>query len=239
MASEQNLWYISPYKTMRNKVLIIEDDNELAHTLKDFFEENTLRVWHASSGEEGLSLYHKEKPDLIVLDVILPHKSGFDVIAEIRDKDIATPIIMMTGTEFDENSQVKGYTQGATNYVPKPVVPQVLLAQIKNLLALPQDLLQYKIGEMTIRLHAQYVEFDAKSYKLREKDIQILGFLLARRNQAVDREVLLKQIWKDDRTYNNSQLDGAMSRIRKVLEEYPALAIHTIYGSGYMLSDKI
>src|SRR5690606_7475642 len=149
---------------------IIEDDKELAHTLKDFFEENTLRVWHAASGEEGLSLYHKEKPDLIVLDVILPHKSGFDVIVEIRDKDITTSNIMMTGTAIDDNSQVKGFKHCAINYVQKPILQQVILAQIKNLLALPPDLLQYKIGEMTIRLRALFIKFVTKSLPLREKD---------------------------------------------------------------------
>lgn len=224
---------------MRNNVLIIEDDKELAHTLKDFFEENTLRVWHASSGEEGLSLYHKEKPDLIVLDVILPHKSGFDVIAEIRDKDIATPIIMMTGTEVDENSQVKGFKHGAINYVQKPILPHVLLAQIKNILSLPNDLLQYKIGGMTVLLHAQYIKFDTKSHQLREKDFKVLTLLFQHQGQVVDRSVILKQIWKDNCAENNSQLDAAMSRIRRIINKYPTVCIKTIYGGGYMLTDKI
>lgn len=224
---------------MRNKILIIEDDKKLAITLKDFFEENALRVWHTISGEEGLALYYKENPDLIILDVVLPDKSGFDVIAEIRDKDITTPIIMMTGTEFDEDNQIRGYDRGADNYMQKPVYPQVLLAQIKNILSLPDDLLQYKIGGMKIRLHAQYIEFDGKSHQLREKDFKVLNLLFQHKNQVVDRPVILKQIWKDDRAVNSSQLDATMSRIRGIINQYPAIGIKTIYGAGYMLTDKI
>lgn len=224
---------------MRNKILIIEDDEGLALTLKDFFEENALQVWHASSGEEGLTLYAKEKPDLIVLDVVLPHKSGFDVIAEIHDKDTNLPIIMMTGTEFDAHSQVKGFMQGAINYVQKPILPQVLLAQIKSILAVPQDLTQYQIGGITIRIHAQYAEFNTKSHKLREKDIQLLNLLLERKNQVVYRPSILKQIWGDDHPDNNNLLDGAMSRVRKLLKEYPSIWIDTLYGGGYILTDKI
>ncbi|HLT87003.1 MAG TPA: response regulator transcription factor [Sphingobacterium sp.] len=224
---------------MRNKVLIIEDDKGLALALKDFFEENALRVWHAASGEEGLTLYYKEKPDLIVLDVMLPHKSGFDVIAEIHDKDINLPVIMMTGTEFDVNSQVKGFTHGAINYVQKPILPQVLLAQIKSTLAIPQDLVQYQIGGITIRIHAQYAEFNTKQHKLREKDIKLLNLLLQRKNQVVHRSSILKQIWRDDHPDNNDLLNSTMSRIRKLLKQYPSLQINTVYGGGYRLQEKL
>lgn len=224
---------------MRNKVLIIEDDEELTLTLKDFFEENALRVWHAASGEEGLTLYYKEKPDLIVLDVMLPGKSGFDVIAEIRDKDINLPIIMMTGTEFDKESQMRGYQGGADNYMQKPVYPQVLLAQIKNILSLPDDLAQYEVGGMTIRIHAQYAEFDIVPHKLREKDIQLLNLLLQRKNQVVYRASILKQIWRNDDYDKNNLLDAAISRIRTELKKYPSIEINTVYGGGYRLEEKI
>lgn len=220
---------------MRNKILIIEDDKELALALKDFFEENALQVWHAASGEEGLTLYYTEKPDLIVLDVMLPHKSGFDVIAEIRDKDVNLPIIMMTGTEFDENSQMKGYKHRTNNYIKKPILPQVLLAQIQSILFVPYDLIQYQIGEMTIRVHGQYIEVNGKSHPLRDKDIQVLSLLLQRKNQVVARTFILKQIWRDDHPNNNNLLDAAMSRIRKLLKEYPAIQINTVYGGGYRL----
>lgn len=224
---------------MRNKILIIEDDKELALTLKDFLEENALQVWHADSGEEGLTLYYKEKPDLIILDVMLPHKSGFDVIEEIRDIDVAIPIIMMTGTEFDENSQMKGYKHRANNYIKKPILPQVLLAQIQSILFIPDDLVKYKIGGITIRIHAQYAEFDTKQHKLREKDIKLLNLLLQRKNQVVYRPSILKQIWGDDHPDNNNLLDGTMSRVRKLLKEYPSIKIDTVYGGGYILTDKI
>jgi len=224
---------------MRNKILIIEDDKALALTLKDFLEENAMQVWHASSGEEGLSLYHKEKPDLIVLDVMLPQKSGFDVIAEIRDKDFSLPIIMMTGSEFDVNSQTKGFHFDVKHYLKKPVVPQVLLAQIQSILFIPDDLVHYKIAGMAVHLHVQYIKFDGTPHQLREKDFEVLTLLFQHQNHVVPRSVILKQIWKDDCARNNGSLDASMSRIRRIVKEYPSIRIKTIYATGYMLTDKI
>lgn len=225
---------------MRNKILLIEDDIILADTLKIFFEENALQVWHAPSGEEGLRLYYDENPDLIVLDVILPHKSGFDVIAEIRDKDFSIPIIMMTGSEVDVNSQTKGFNHfHVKDYSIKPVPPQVLLAQIQSILSIPHDLLHYKIGGMKILLHTQYIEFDGKSHQLREKEFEILSLLFQHQDQVVYRPFILKQVWKDDRADNNALLDATISRIRKIVKEYPTVQIKTIYGTGYMLTEKI
>src|SRR5690606_7318198 len=140
--------------------------------------------------------------------------------------------------EFDENSQIRGFTHGAINYVQKPILPQVLLAQIKSTLAVPHDLAQYQIGEMTIRVHAQYIEINEKSHPLRDKDIQVLGLLLQRKNQVVARTFMLKQIWRDDHPNNNNLLDAAVSRVRKLLKEYPSIQINTVYGGGYRLAEK-
>lgn len=128
------------------KILLVEDDVVLATVLKEFFMTDELfAVSHAADGEEAISLYNEEHPHLIVLDVVLPKKSGFEVIAEIRAKDYLIPILMMTGTELEPKSIIKGYELGAFNYIMKPVLPQALLAQIKTLLHLSYGTEKYTV----------------------------------------------------------------------------------------------
>lgn len=223
---------------MRNKILIIEDDLGLAVPLKDFFEDNGLNVLVTTTGEEGLVLYRKESPDLIVLDIILPGKDGFEVVAEIRDKDLRMPIVLMTGTELSPESQVKGYRLGAINYMQKPILPQALLLLIKNILSLPEDLKQYCMEGCNIRVHAQAIEINTHVHHVREKDATLLKLLLDRKNQIIPRSTLLKQIWFDDHPNNNNLLDGAILRIRKLFADYPAVQIKSVYGHGYRLEAK-
>ncbi len=223
---------------MRNKILLIEDDWGLADPLKDFFEDNGLEVLHTTTGDEGLSLYRKQSPDLIVLDIVLPRKNGFEIISEIRNTDPKTPIILMTGTEVSPESQIKGYQLGAISYMQKPILPQAMLSLIQNILSLRTDLKQFRFEGHRIRIHSQAVEIDAETYTLRDKDAILLELLLRRENQIVARSALLKQIWYDDHPDKNNLLDGAILRIRRVLSRYPAIQIKTVYGEGYILEAK-
>lgn len=223
---------------MRNKILLIEDDLGLAIPLTDFFEDNGLDVLHTATGEEGLSLYMEKAPDLIVLDIILPAKSGFEVIAEIRDKDLQTPVILMTGTEFSPESEIKGYALGAINYMRKPVLPQAMLSLIRHILSLSGDIRQYDLAGCRIRIQAQRVEIGTEKHLVREKDALLLSFLLERKNQTVTRTALLKQIWQDDHPDKNNLLDGTVLRVRGLFKGHPHIRIKTIYGHGYMLEEK-
>lgn len=220
---------------MRNNILLIEDDAGLAITLKDFFEDNGLNVTPALSGEDGLQSYHKEKPDLIILDIILPGKNGFEVIAEIRSTDIQTPFILMTGTEVDQESQIKGYQHGALNYMQKPIIPVALLALVQNILRVSPDLKRYDLGGTICKVDRQRVYLNDESHQLREKDAQLLFLLLDQRSQIVSRTLLLKQLWGDDHPDLNNQLDGAILRIRRLLKNYPQIHIRSVYGTGYVL----
>lgn len=220
---------------MRNKILLIEDDPGLAITLKEFFEDNGLDVYVATKGEEGLSLYASTKPDLILLDIILPDKNGFDIISTIRDKDLETPAILMTGTEFTEANQIKAYELGSLNFMPKPIIPQAVLALIQHILKLPKGLKKYNIGSSEIQIHSQSVIINSKKYNVREKDSMLLVFLLERKGHIVLREILLKQIWLDDHPKNHNLLDGAIMRLRYLFKNHIDIKIKTVYATGYIL----
>lgn len=223
---------------MRNKILLIEDDTGLAIPLSDYFRDHGLEVFHAGTAGEGLALYLEKSPDLVVLDVVLPDNDGFQVMTNIRERDLSVPIILMTGTEYSQERQIRGYASGAINFMQKPVIPQAMLELIRHILSLPEDLKQYTLGETVIRVHAQVVEIAGEKHQVREKDAHVLEILLSRKNQVVPRATLLKQIWLDDHPDKNNLLDGAVLRIRNMVNRYPHICIKTVYGSGYMLQVK-
>lgn len=220
---------------MRNKILLIEDDSGLAVPLKEYFEDNGLKVHHTATGGNALSLYHREIPDLILLDIILPEKNGFEVITEIRNIDPDIPIILMTGTVFNPESEIKGYQSGALNYIRKPILPPAVLALIQQILKVPKSLKQFSFENCRIRIHDQMVEINSEKYNIREKDALLLALLLNRANQIIPRVSILRQIWHDDQVKNNNLLDGAILRLRSIFRAYPSIRIKTIYGNGYMI----
>src|SRR5690606_1383963 len=137
-------------------------------------------------------------------------------------------------TEFTEANQIKAYELGSLNFMPKPILPQAVLALIQHVLKIPKGLKKYKIGSCEIQIHSQSVIINTKRYNLREKDSILLAFLLERKGHIVPRETLLKQIWRDDHHKNNNRLDGAVTRLRHVFKDYPGIEIESVYATGYI-----
>lgn len=215
------------------KILIIEDDVVLAETLGDFFELNGLKVFRAATGQQGIKAFAAEKPNLVLLDVMLPDISGFEVIAKINTLNSSTPVIFMTGSEFDTESQIKAYKLRALNYIPKPVIPAVLLAMIQRLI--PQDCaLEKTILNYQICLRKQQVSINNFEILLREKDAELLRYLVENHGRLVSRIDLMEYLWQELSSKRNNQLDGAIARLKKSIEPFDGIQIKTIYGAGYL-----
>ncbi|MDR1116132.1 MAG: response regulator transcription factor [Tannerella sp.] len=214
------------------RILIVEDDAVLALVLKDFFEGNNYKVTCVISGEEAVREYKRTHFSVVLLDVMLPGINGFEVMKEIRAVNNSIPVIMMTGTECEEGSQVKGYDLGAVNYVQKPVSPHVLLAQIKGLLN-PPEMEKYNPGNYNITICNQEVRINDTTYIFHDRDARVLSVLLRKQNETVSRHDLLCSVWKGDFSRLNNHLDTSISRIRKVLKDYPGIKIKRVYGKGY------
>jgi len=219
---------------MKNRILIVEDDEVLGETLKDFFEANELSVAWAQDGNAGLKLFKSFNPQLILLDVILPGKDGFDVITEIRTTNTTIPIILMTGTQFDAPDQIKGYNLGAVNYLRKPVLPQVVLAQINNLLN-NISTRRFKLGNLEITIDDQLVIVNDTEIILRDKESKLLLLLLNNQHKVFSREDILQSIWSDNSYRLNNILDSTISHLKKSLIVIPSLKIVNVYGNGYKL----
>lgn len=219
---------------MKNRILIVEDDDVLGETLKDFFEANELSVAWAQDGNTGLKLFKSFNPQLILLDVILPGKDGFEVLTEIRKTNTTIPIILMTGTQFDAPDQIKGYNLGAVSYLRKPVLPQVVLAQINQLLS-RSSARRFKLGNLEITIDNQLLTINDTQVILRDKESKLLLLLLNNQLKVISREDILQSLWSDNSYQLNNILDSTISHLKKSLIDFPTIKIASVYGSGYKL----
>lgn len=153
----------------------------------------------------------------------------------IREKDLDIPILMMTGTEFNPENQVRAYQRGSLNFMAKPVLPLAVLSLIRTILKLSTDIRKYNLAENEVIVHSQAISINGSRYTMREKDCALLLFLVEQKGQDVRRQKLLKQFWKDDAYDNNKQGDGAIYRLRKILSFVLEVKIDTVYATGYML----
>lgn len=222
---------------MKCTILLVEDDELLGQTLKDFFEYNDFSVLWAQDGNKAIEMFEESSPAIILLDVVVPHKNGLEIAAEIRKSNRIVPIIFMTGTALSEKDHIDGYNLHAVNYLEKPVVPQIVLAQIKSILQ-PVSINKFSLTNHTIQIDNQLLTIDNKQFELRDKEIEVLALLLVNVNRVVKRKEIMSAVWKHNPPRLNNLLDTAISNIKKVLKQFPNIEIRTIYGSGYILEEK-
>jgi len=228
------------------KVLIVEDDPGILVSLKDEFESYGCAVFSAEDGGKGLTLARKEKPDLIILDLMLPVMDGYEVCRELRNEGNKTPIIMLTA-KSKEIDKVLGLELGADDYVTKPFSLRELMARVKAVLrrtgrqAEDQDALDtYSFGR---------IELDFKKYEAKKKEkklgftslqFHILKLLIRNKGEVLSRNELLNEIWgKDNVWISHRTIDSHIANIRRKIEDDPADPKHilSIRGVGYKFVD--
>jgi DNA-binding response OmpR family regulator len=224
------------------KILIIEDDLAILRGLKDNLEFESYEVLTAGDGEQGYGLLKEEKPDLVILDLMLPKMSGTDVCRKVRGEGLTTPILMLTA-RGEEKDRVAGLDLGADDYVTKPFSVPELLARIWALIR-RVDLA--RTGDLPTELHIDDVAVDFKRYEARKggrpiemsrKEYGILRLLAARRGEVVRREELLDEVWGYDQYPTTRTVDNHIALLRGKIEDDPAnpRRLITVYGVGYKL----
>jgi DNA-binding response OmpR family regulator len=222
-------------------ILIVEDEPSMQIGLKDNLEIEGYSVALASDGEEGLAKIKKNKFDLILLDVMLPKLSGFDVCKAARTAGISTPIILLTarGEEIDK---ILGLEFGADDYITKPFSLRELLARIKAILRRSQfvvskETLSTNLGRLKIDFNAFYAEENGVEVKLSHKEFEILSYLQQNKNQVVTRYDLLEKVWGYDEQPTTRTVDNFIVRLRQKLEINPnqPKVILTVHGTGYKM----
>jgi DNA-binding response OmpR family regulator len=224
------------------RILIIEDDLAILRGLKDNLEYESYEVLTANDGEQGYFLVKGKKPDLIILDLMLPKMSGYELCRKVRDEGNATPILMLTA-RGEEVDRVLGLDLGADDYVTKPFSVPELLARIR---AIFRRIHQSKSGKLPNGLELGEVSIDFKrfeahkagqSIELSRKEFGILRLLTARVGEVVTREELLDEVWGYNQYPTTRTVDNHIALLRSKIEDDPANPRHliTVHGVGYKL----
>lgn len=227
------------------KILIVEDEPSMRLGLKDNLEFEGYDVEIATNGEEGLKKILENDYNLVLLDVMLPQMSGFDVCKTARKKEITTPIILLTA-KGEEIDKVLGLELGADDYVTKPFSLRELLARIKAVLRRGENFSGGDLKDKLISLgnlqinFASYSAFEGKeSVQMSHKEFDVLYYLWKRRNHTVSRDELLTEIWGYEENPTTRTVDNFILKLRQKLEKDPnhPQIILTVHGIGYKLVD--
>ena len=217
-------------------VLIIEDDPTMLIGLKDNFEFKGYKVLTAADGEKGLKAALNSKPDLILLDIMLPKINGYEICRLIREEKLATPIIMLTA-KGEESDIVLGLNLGADDYVTKPFSIKELLARAAAFLRRAKKEVQdaYEFGDFRLDLSARRLTRKGREIELSPKEFNLLEYFVKKSGRALTRDEILNAVWGYDCVVTSRSIDRFVTTLRNKIEPDPArpIFIHTIRQIGY------
>jgi len=222
---------------MEAKILIVDDEKNIVELIKFHLKKENYRVIEAYKGKDALDLYRKEKPDLIILDVMLPDMGGFEVCKNIR-KESRIPIIMLTA-KGEEIDKILGFELGADDYITKPFSPRELLARIKAVLKRTRtsniDTNQIQVGPFKINVNKREIYKNDKLLELKPKEFDLLKLFITNPGRVFTRQYLLEQIWGYDYLGDTRTVDVHIRRLRQKIEDNDknATYIKTVHGVGY------
>jgi len=223
---------------IKKRVLYVEDELFLGKIVKESLESRGYEVSMESDGALVAELFQSSKPDICVLDVMLPNKDGFTIAEEIRQVNDQVPIIFLTARTQTEDV-INGFSKGANDYVRKPFSMEELIVRMENLLKMSterndnKEAQKVNIGAYTFYLNRQLLVKDTDARKLSFREAELLKLLYANRERIVDRKDILNLLWGSDSFFNSRNLDVYITRLRSYLRQDPSLEIITIKGIGY------
>lgn len=229
-----------PAKT--KKILVVEDEPSLVFTLQDTLENEGYKVHISETGSDAVQLVHDIKPDLLILDVMLPGTSGFEICKRVREDKYTFPIIMLTARD-QEIDKVTGLNIGADDYMTKPFGVKELLARIQARLRRansysktgPMDVIT--LGPVRIELNESLVVRPDGEFELTTREVELIRFLVSQANEPVSRDTLLEHVWRYEYSTNTRTVDVHISKLRSKIEMQPddPRYLVTLHGVGYML----
>ena len=217
-------------------VLIIEDDPTMLIGLKDNFEFKGYKVVTAADGERGLKAALNAKPDLIILDIMLPKINGYEICRLIREEKLDMPIIMLTA-KGEESDIVLGLNLGADDYVTKPFSIKELLARAAAFLRRAKREVQevHEFGSLRLDLSARRLTCKGREIELSPKEFDLLAYFVKKAGRALTRDEILNAVWGYDCVVTSRSIDRFVTTLRNKIEPDPArpVFIHTIRQIGY------
>jgi DNA-binding response OmpR family regulator len=219
-------------------IILVEDDPAILKGLEAALTEEHYRVLTAADGEKGLNLIRREKADLVILDVMLPKKDGFEICRELRGSGDSVPILFLTSRK-EEVDRVLGLELGADDYVTKPFSVRELQARIRARLRrageIRRELEEYSFGDVHVDFRKHEVTKGTDPVQLSARELEVLKYFIQREGEVVTRDSLLDDVWGYDTFPTTRTVDNYILSIRKKIEKDPAHPVHllTIHSAGY------
>ena len=218
-----------------SRVLVVDDEPMVRDVVTRYLELDGIEVVAVRDGSAALEEWSRSKPDLIVLDVMLPHIGGLDVLGELR-RTSDVPVILLTANG-DEPDRIKGFDLGADDYVVKPFSPRELAARVRSVLrrAAPADSCSaIELGDLTIDPTTRAVALNGEAVELARREFDLLVFLASHRGQVFSRTQLLDHVWDSSPDWQNpATVTVHVRRLRNKLGDVPDRFIETVWGVGY------
>ncbi len=221
------------------KILVVEDEQRVAQFIQKGLKEEGHAVDCAYDGEEGGFLAEVNEYDLIILDLMLPKKSGLGVCAEIRERGVSTPVLMLTARDAVQD-KVRGLDAGADDYLTKPFVFEELLARVRALLRRGSESKTpiLKIADLELDPMSRRVMRGGKPIRLTTKEYALLEYMLRNPNRVLSRTRIGEHVWDMNFDPESNVIDVYVSHLRnKVDKGFDVSLIHTLRGQGYMLTE--
>jgi DNA-binding response OmpR family regulator len=221
------------------KILYVEDELFLGKIVRESLETRNFEVITETDGTPVFETFKAIKPDVCVLDIMLPNKDGYSIAEEIRAVDQLVPIIFLTA-KTQTADLVKGFSLGANDYIRKPFSMEELIVRIENALkhtskmasaSLPQD--QLRLGKFMFHLNRQVLVTGSDEKKLSFRESELLKLLYQNRDKIIDRKDILNLLWGNDSFFNSRNLDVYITKLRGYLKNDESIEILTIKGIGY------
>lgn len=219
------------------KILIIEDDLEAVDYLKKAFRESGIVADHAENGEDGFHMAAEEHYDVLVVDRMLPKRDGLSVIADLREANVETPVLILSALgQVDD--RVTGLRAGGDDYLPKPYAFSELLARVEVLGRRKggRDETLYRVSDLELDRLSHEVRRAGQNILLQPREFRLLEYLMKNAGQVVTRTMLLENVWDYHFDPQTNVIDVHISRLRgKIEKDFDTPLLHTIRGAGYMM----
>jgi two-component system, OmpR family, response regulator VicR len=222
---------------MPTKILYVEDEVFLAKIVTESLQSRDFDVKWIEDGGDALPAFRSFKPDICVLDVMLPNKDGFSIGSDIRSINRDMPIIFLTAKSQVEDV-LNGFSSGGNDYLKKPFSMEELIVRIDNLLTLSSATHAarygtFRFGTFDFDPVRMALKSGSSIQKLSHRETELLKLLVQSRNQQVNRQRILRELWGDDSFFNSRNLDVYITKLRKYLKSDPSVQIMTLKGVGY------
>jgi two-component system OmpR family response regulator len=222
------------------KILLVEDDSNFGNVLKNYLELNDYEVILERDGRLGLAAFQREKFDICLLDVMMPHMDGFTLAESIRDVDPDIPLFFLSAKTMKDDV-ITGYKLGADDYITKPFDSEVLLMKIKAILKRNEESktetenMEYDFASFHFNPKLRELSKGDKVTTLSPKESDLLRMLCEYKNDLLPRDIALKKIWGSDTYFNGRSMDVYIAKLRKYLKDDSKVEIVNIHGNGFRL----